>query len=65
MGKEVNIVQLYSDGTEAYPVTNEHLVHDDNGNEIISILRNEVENLKTRLAEIDSLYMDTIIDKPP
>ena len=48
MRKEANVVQLYSpDGTEAYPVTSEHLVRDDNGNEIIGILRNEVENLKT------------------
>lgn len=50
MGKEANIVQMYSpDGTEAYPITSEHLVRDDNGNEIIGILRDEIENLKTRV----------------
>nr|DAH22202.1 MAG TPA: hypothetical protein [Caudoviricetes sp.] len=54
MGKEANIVQLYSpDGKEAYPITSEHLVRDDNGNEIIGILQNEIENLKTRVEKLE------------
>lgn len=54
MGKEANIVQLYSpDGTEAYPITSEHLVRDDNGNEIIGILLDEIENLKTRVEKLE------------
>lgn len=53
MEKEAAIVQLYShDGTKAYPITNEHLVRDDNGNEIIGILRDEIENLKTRVEKL-------------
>ena len=54
MGKEANIVQLYSpDGTEAYPITSEHLVRDDKGNEIIGILLDEIENLKTRVEKLE------------
>lgn len=54
MGKEANIVQLYlPDGTEAYPITSEHLVRDDNGNEIIGILLDEIENLKTRVEKLE------------
>lgn len=54
MGKEANIVQLYaSDGTKAYPMTSEHLVHDDNGKEIIGILRGEIENLKKRVEKLE------------
>lgn len=54
MGKEANIVQLYSpDGTEAYPITSEHLVRDDNGNEIIGILLDEIENLKIRIEKLE------------
>lgn len=50
MMKEANIVQLYSpDGTEAYPITSEHLVRDDNGNEIIGILREETRANKNTL----------------
>lgn len=54
MGKEANIVQLYStDGTEAYPITSEHLVRDDNGNEIIGILLEDIKNLKTRVEKLE------------
>lgn len=54
MGKEANIVQLYSpDGTEAYPITSEHLVRDDNGKEIIGILLDEIEKLKTRVEKLE------------
>lgn len=54
MGKEANIVQLYSpDGTEAYPITSEHLVRDDNGNEIIDILLEDIKNLKTRVEKLE------------
>lgn len=55
MGKEANIVQLYaSDDTKAYPITSEHLVYDDNGKEIIGILRGEVENLKKRIEKLET-----------
>ena len=54
MEKEAVIVQLYSlDGTKAYPITSEHLVRDDNGNEIIGILLDEIENLKTRVEKLE------------
>lgn len=54
MGKEANIVQLYSlDGTKAYPITSEHLVRDDNGEEVIGMLLNEIKNLKTRVEKLE------------
>ncbi len=55
MMKEANIVQLYSpDGTEAYPITSEHLVRDDNGNEIIGILREETSSLKEGISKLET-----------
>lgn len=54
MGKEAAIVQLYTDdGLAAYPTVNEHAIYDDEGKEIIGILRGEIENLKTRVEQLE------------
>lgn len=49
MEKEAAIVQLYTDdGLAAYPVTNEHVVHDDEGKEIVSELKKDISNKITK-----------------
>lgn len=54
MEKEAAIVQLYTnDGLAAYPVVNEHAIYDDEGKEIIGILLDEIENLKTRVEKLE------------
>ena len=49
MKTEAAIVQLYTDdGVAAYPVTNEHAVHDDEGKEIVSELKKDISNKITK-----------------
>lgn len=49
MEKEAAIVQLYTDdGMAAYPVTNEHAIHDDEGKEIVSELKKDISNKITK-----------------
>ena len=54
MKTEAAIVQLYTDnGLTAYPLTNERAIRDDEGKEAISILREDIANLKEYVKGID------------
>lgn len=54
MEKEAAIVQLYTDdGSAAYPVINEHAIYDDEGKEIVSELKQQLNDSRDYIYDMD------------